>query len=125
MKSSWRIIFLMITATVVVLQSVSLLYVECEFTINKKYIASVLCVNKSKPQMHCDGKCFLKKEMTRGADQQNNNQKNISSFSSIVLFIESLNQQTYIPQVLSPSSGFFLSYFSPGFLNTEERPPTA
>lgn len=29
------------------------------YMLNRQYIASVLCVNKDKPQMHCNGKCYL------------------------------------------------------------------
>lgn len=40
---------------------VSLVY-DIDFWLNKDYIAANLCVNKDKPQMHCNGKCFLAKE---------------------------------------------------------------
>lgn len=29
------------------------------YEFNKAYISSVLCSNKDKPHLHCDGKCFL------------------------------------------------------------------
>lgn len=29
------------------------------YSLNKSYIATVLCTNLDKPEMHCDGKCFL------------------------------------------------------------------
>jgi hypothetical protein len=36
---------------------------------NKKYIASILCENKSKPQLHCNGNCVLMKKM-KAEEQQ-------------------------------------------------------
>ncbi|MGC3947860.1 MAG: hypothetical protein QM762_25690 [Chryseolinea sp.] len=33
------------------------------FTINREYIAEVLCVNKSEPIPLCQGSCFLKKNL--------------------------------------------------------------
>ena len=36
-----------------------------EYQLNKKYIAEVLCVNKDKPEMHCNGKCHLKKQLKK------------------------------------------------------------
>jgi len=29
------------------------------YTLNKSYISSVLCTNKDKPGLHCEGKCFM------------------------------------------------------------------
>jgi len=36
-----------------------------EYEINKKYIAEVLCKNKDKLEMHCNGKCYLKKQLKK------------------------------------------------------------
>ena len=36
-----------------------------EYELNKKYIAEVLCENKDKPEMHCNGKCHLKKQLKK------------------------------------------------------------
>ena len=36
-----------------------------EYELNKKYIAEVLCENKDKPEMHCNGKCHLKKQIKK------------------------------------------------------------
>lgn len=32
---------------------------------NKAYIAAVLCENKDKPQLGCEGKCYLKKQLSK------------------------------------------------------------
>lgn len=37
---------------------------------NKAYISQNLCVNKSKPQLHCNGKCQLAKKLAE--DESNN-----------------------------------------------------
>ncbi|WP_338870210.1 hypothetical protein WBJ53_22155 [Spirosoma sp. SC4-14] len=37
---------------------------------NKAYIARVLCVNRDKPELHCDGKCFLAKKLKEQQDKQ-------------------------------------------------------
>ena len=33
------------------------------YRLNKQYIASAFCENKKKPQMRCEGKCHLKKQL--------------------------------------------------------------
>ncbi len=32
---------------------------------NKTYIAQVLCINRSNPEAHCDGKCYLKSKLAK------------------------------------------------------------
>jgi hypothetical protein len=44
--------------------------VEADYFLNKSYIAKVLCVNKEKPKMHCDGKCYLAKHLEDGQKQE-------------------------------------------------------
>ena len=34
-----------------------------EYQTNKEYIASVLCENRNKPEMACNGKCYLNKKI--------------------------------------------------------------
>lgn len=46
-----------------VLQLSGKFIVLVNYAINKDYVAKVLCVNKNKPQMHCNGKCHLKKQL--------------------------------------------------------------
>lgn len=37
---------------------------------NRDYIARVLCENRDKPQLHCDGKCYLAKKLKAQQDKQ-------------------------------------------------------
>lgn len=41
-----------------------------EYAVNYDYIANVLCENKAKPEMHCNGKCHLMKELAKAADSE-------------------------------------------------------
>ena len=40
------------------------------YSVNYKYISSVLCVNKEKPSVHCNGKCYLSKELKKTAEEE-------------------------------------------------------
>jgi len=42
------------------------------YLLHKKYYSEVLCENKDKPGMHCNGKCHLKKELKEKENNQNN-----------------------------------------------------
>jgi hypothetical protein len=46
-----------------------------DYIINYDYISKVLCENKTKPELKCNGKCHLIKELAKVAD----NEKPISS----------------------------------------------
>ena len=39
-----------------------------EYAVNYDYISEVLCINKSNPELHCNGKCYLSKEIAKTND---------------------------------------------------------
>ncbi|MDQ1804875.1 hypothetical protein ACNFU2_15875 [Chryseobacterium sp. PTM-20240506] len=41
-----------------------------EYAVNYDYIAEVLCVNKNKPELNCNGKCYLSKELAKTNDTE-------------------------------------------------------
>lgn len=40
-----------------------------EYAINYDYISKVLCINKDKPEMHCNGKCQLMKKLEQQKEE--------------------------------------------------------
>lgn len=105
------------------MQMFSQLGVLAGYELNKDYIASVLCVNRDKPEMHCDGKCYLKKKLQQ--DQQRKNSENGTMGSKIDIplyctdeqapFLTVLNATTYTyPHVISYSyNSPYFSFFHP------------
>ena len=43
-----------------------------EYIVNYDYIVKELCENREKPQLKCNGKCHLKKELAKTASQEKN-----------------------------------------------------
>ena len=41
-----------------------------DYHINKEVITSKFCVNKNKPKLKCNGKCYLSKQLKKAADQE-------------------------------------------------------
>ena len=41
-----------------------------EYVINYEYIAKVLCINKDKPEMQCNGKCHLMQELAKTSEKE-------------------------------------------------------
>ena len=42
-----------------------------EYIINYDYIAEVLCINKNKPRLKCNGKCYLMRQLKKQQDSKN------------------------------------------------------
>jgi hypothetical protein len=38
------------------------------YNVNKQAITEKLCVNKAKPELHCDGKCYLGKQLKKAEE---------------------------------------------------------
>jgi len=41
-----------------------------DYIINYDYISKVLCVNKAKPELKCNGKCQLMKNLAKAAEEE-------------------------------------------------------
>ncbi len=41
-----------------------------DYFINYDYIANELCENKEKPELHCNGKCHLMKELAKASEEE-------------------------------------------------------
>ncbi len=39
-----------------------------EYAVNYEYISQVLCINKNNPDLHCNGKCYVSKEIAKTHD---------------------------------------------------------
>jgi hypothetical protein len=50
-------------------------FVFAGFEINKGYIAATLCENRAKPELHCNGKCYLMKKLKQVEQKENNQER--------------------------------------------------
>ncbi|MDQ1090421.1 hypothetical protein [Siphonobacter sp. SORGH_AS_1065] len=99
-----------------------------DFELRHDYIASELCVNRDKPQLHCDGKCYLAKKLKAAQDSE---EKEASGrLLSQLLEVPAQLTQTHItfhcPTVSSEpiNSTFTYLCFFPSSLPTDIfRPP--
>ncbi|PJJ74495.1 hypothetical protein BXY57_0053 [Thermoflavifilum aggregans] len=64
----------------ILLQTFSKGVIILDYRINIRYIATHLCVNRDRPELHCNGKCFLKKQLEKDQHRDASNgssEKNI------------------------------------------------
>jgi hypothetical protein len=95
------------------LQNFSKSLIVMQFKVNQSYIASELCENKNKPQMHCNGRCHLKKELDRDAQQDKNNSNNKDKYE--VMFVDAIQSFDAAPL---PDQITFISFYIAPSLNT-------
>lgn len=55
----------------ILLQSFSKVWIFISFKTNQDHIAKVLCINRNKPEVRCNGKCVLKRWTKAAEDKEN------------------------------------------------------
>lgn len=70
-----------------------------DYVVNYEYISKVLCVNKAKPKMHCNGKCHLMKELAKTSENEApiSSDKKVPSRQFEVLFLEEIKSFKIAP----------------------------
>ena len=70
--------------------------IMASFYANQSAIAAALCENTDKPQLKCEGKCFLKKQLKK-ADKQEKQQQAANAKFEIQLFTATEFSDLYEP----------------------------
>ena len=55
----------------VLLQTFSREVLVVDFTLHRAAITARFCVNKARPQLHCDGKCYFAKQLKKQEEREN------------------------------------------------------
>ena len=105
----------------------SRLFVYTGFELNQKYIAENLCVNKSRPWLHCNGKCYFMKKVHQAEENEKRQEAKDNLSRLEVSFFKEPYQVTFIePIILEPHKSLFPRYtyqYSSAYLSTIFRPP--
>ena len=107
-------------------QTFSKWLVVLDYSIIKEYISKNLCENRTKPKLHCNGKCQLMKKMAAEENQTNNGSSGNPvvklSFSEVLLsdspmilflFSSAINSNYNSLYIVKTSSPFITSIFHP------------
>ena len=100
-----------------------------DYIVNYEYISKVLCVNKAKPIMHCNGKCHLMKELAKAAETENPKSSDKKQNTPIqeVLFFKEIKSFSIVSFSFSTENKINSSYLELySYLNTNSvfHPPT-
>jgi hypothetical protein len=63
------------------------LFVYAEFKINQKFIAATFCENRDRPELNCQGKCYLMKKLKAAEDNEKKQEQTTQKKSAQDLFI--------------------------------------
>ena len=89
-----------------------------DYVINYDYIAKVLCENKAKPELKCNGKCHLMKELAKASEDEkpiNSDKKDNSKHEIELLYCNELSEinfrQIYFHNKTSVGDNYANLYF--------------
>jgi hypothetical protein len=96
-----------------------------EYSLNKKFIAANLCENKANAEMHCAGKCFLKKKLAKANDSQDAQNTKVGTKIISVDYCEAIEDLAFhlIAYVPQHSNHFAFVEFPSSNLSPVFRPP--
>lgn len=81
-----KVFLLIILVLGVLAQSLSKVIVVSSYLLNKQEITVRYCVNKSKPTLHCQGMCHLKKKLAEENNKDGQGRSASTELSEIILF---------------------------------------
>jgi len=91
--------------TALLAQFVVKLGVEVHFVLNQEEIIEAFCVNKEAPEMQCNGKCYLKKQLEKVEQTQDGEQDDQSDNKRST-------QRNASPEFSEECQKIFFAYFS-------------
>lgn len=91
-----------------------------DYMINYDYFVNVLCENKAKPELKCNGKCQLMKNLAKVAEEEKpiSTDKKFKSLETEVLFFQEL-QPIILPQVYFPNKNNLSNHYSNLYFHKE------
>jgi len=123
-----RPILSFILLTAIMLQVLGKFIILVDYSINKNYIANVLCVNKNKPKMQCNGKCHLKKQLKKEDAKEQSPANPFKEIKDLPLYLgnsSSINPLKNIVCKTEASTFRYSFHFSTQHLQDVFHPPCA
>jgi len=94
----------------------SQVFVRAGFELNESYIVSKLCINRDKPQMHCNGKCYLMRKLKQAEQKERNRaHENQRSMYQLGVVVEKLSFNPYmvrVERIYKPELPFLLPAYA-------------
>lgn len=112
---------------VLICSTFSRLLIYAGFEANQEYISTTLCINKNKPWMHCNGKCYLMKKVQQAEDNEKKEAAKVHLNNLANTFFQKMDVITFHPLLtaytIHVSFPEYECSYSSRFINTIFRPP--
>ena len=100
-----------------------------DYAINYEYISKVLCENIAKPELQCNGKCYLMKELAKNTENEKSlptDKKGSTSEKEVLYFAEACAYCTFCKMDMNSLSisSLYLNLYSFLYTNSPFKPPT-
>lgn len=98
--------------------------VYLDFKLNQDYISKVLCINREKPQLECNGQCILMKKMKKSQEAESPEQNHIPKSQLLEIFSPIVNgfRPLNFPYLVKKYS-FFVEQITTRSLSNLFHPP--
>ena len=113
-------------AILIVGQSLTSIGILLYYTVNKNYIATKLCQNRNNPQLHCNGKCYLSKQLKNAEEKEQKQSTNLlkekeeCSGNNMLVDVKIV-----LPVLKEERLSLLVTPILGGFLTTATKPPTS
>ena len=97
-----------------------------DYSLNKKFIAANLCVNKDRPELKCEGRCYLCRKINNENNKAPENSPRRTNFKFQLLSEMPSGSFVFsIPDFIVPAHSFYNSAPCSSFLSSFFHPPQA
>ena len=94
-----------------------------DYIINQDYIAEYLCINKDKPMLNCDGKCYLAKMIQAEQDEKKDNLPAINLRDYPIGFVHIASLEFKNIKIGQRKNFSYLNLYKKDFNQTVFHPP--
>lgn len=104
-------------AMIMMVKAIMIPVIYIDFKINQDYIARVLCINRDKPELNCNGNCVLMQKLKTAQETEQSQENQTNKKQSFETFCESLlcfDTRTFPdkPQAFKNYPQLFISNYS-------------
>lgn len=94
-----------------------------EYVINQDYIAEYLCINKDKPEMDCNGKCYLMQKIQKENEEKKQNLPAINLKDYPIGFVNIISCHFKSPEITKIETFDYLNLYNKSFFTPVFHPP--
>jgi len=80
-----------------------------DYIVNKEYIAKVLCINRDRPELKCEGKCHLTKMMAEQQSEEQSEAVPVQVLATFAVFPLALAPLRFAASVLDSGSEYLVN----------------